>query len=124
MQCHLGRVSEWSTRNRLNINFKKTKEMIVGVSTSLPPPAISINGNVIDRVAEFKLLGVTLDPALRWHALVNSTCNKAATRLYFLKHLRRNHISESDLYTFYTAMIRPVVEYACPEWYSSLTNKQ
>jgi hypothetical protein len=41
-----------------------------------------------------------------------------------MKQLGRNYGKEDGLYIFYTAFIRPVVEYACPAWHSSLTIEQ
>jgi hypothetical protein len=108
----------------MNINFNKTKEMVIGTLSNSPPPVISINNNTIQRVTNFKLLGVTLDRTIKWHSHINLICNKASSRLYFLKQLRRNHVKEDDLFIFYTAFIRPVVEYACPAWHSSLTIEQ
>jgi hypothetical protein len=117
-------ATEWSLLNHTNINFNKTKEMVIGTLSNSPPPVISINNNTIQRVSNFKLLGVTLDRTLKWHSHINLICNKASSRLYFLKQLRRNHVKEDDLFIFYTAFIRPVVEYACPAWHSSLTIEQ
>jgi hypothetical protein len=36
----------------------------------------------------------------------------------------RNHVTQTNLFIFYTTMIRPLVEYACPKWHSSLTIEQ
>jgi len=41
-----------------------------------------------------------------------------------LKILKRNSLSSDDLVYFYTAFIRPILEYACPAWHNSLTNEQ
>jgi hypothetical protein len=122
--CTWPGVAEWSLLNHMNINFNKTKEMVIGTLSNSPPPVISINNNTIQRVTNFKLLGVTLDRTLKWHSHINLICNKASSRLYFLKQLRRNHVKEDDLFIVYTAFIRPVVEYACPAWHSSLTIEQ
>ena len=47
---------------------------------------------------------------------------KATQRLYFLKQLRRAGIPQAQLLHFYTAVIRPVLEYAAPVW-NHLLNK-
>jgi hypothetical protein len=60
MQLYVARVAEWSLLNHMNINFNKTKEMVIGTLSNSPPPVISINNNTIQRVTNFKLLGVTL----------------------------------------------------------------
>jgi len=50
--------------------------------------------------------------------------SKGPKRIHFLKLLRRAGVSTADLVTYYSAVIRPTVEYACPVWHSSLTVKQ
>jgi len=71
----------------------------------------------------FKLLGVLIDKQ-NWNCHVNSMCMKASSRLYFLKLLKRSGVSVDDLLHFYVSVIRSVLEYACPEWHSSLTTNQ
>ena len=43
-----------------------------------------------------------------------------ATRLYFLKQLKRVNVPPKDMLLFYTTCIRPVLEYACPVFHHSL----
>jgi len=53
--------------------------------------------------------------------VTSAICNKAASRIYFLKQLKRSSVDPDDLYNFYTTVIRLILEYACPVWHSSLT---
>ena len=55
---------------------------------------------------------------------VDAITSKAASRLYFLKQLRRADVPTRDLLHFYTTAVRPVLEYACPVWHSGLTIAQ
>ena len=50
----------------------------------------------------------------------NAICSKASKRLYQLKQLRRAGIDSVDLLTLNGSVIRPVLEYACPVWHTSL----
>jgi len=50
--------------------------------------------------------------------------SKAAKRLHFLKQLKRSGAERDDLLCFYGTVIRPVLEYACPVWHSSLAVAQ
>ena len=50
--------------------------------------------------------------------------SKAASRLYFLKQLKRAGLFSSHLLHFYTTVIRPVLEYASPIWHPTLTKSQ
>ena len=43
---------------------------------------------------------------------------------YYLKLLKRSGASVEDLLCFYTAIVRPVMEYASPVWYYGLTVEQ
>ena len=85
--------------------------------------ALSCNNNIIERVNVLKLLGVLIDNDLKWDSHINSICAKASSRLFFVKQLKRNSVGRDDLLYFYTTAIRPVLEYACPAWHSSLTQK-
>lgn len=80
-------------------------------------------GNV-ERVNCFRFLGVMLDGNLKWNLHVDAICSKAESRLFFLKVLKRSSVSIDDLFHFYTVAIRPIVEYACPAWHTSLTAEQ
>jgi len=72
----------------------------------------------------FKLLGVNVASDLKWVLHVDAITSKAASRLHFLKQLKRAGAGRDDLMCFYTSVIRPVLEYACPAWHSSLTAAQ
>ena len=81
---------------------------------------ITINDKQIEAVSSAKLLGVVVSDNLRWNAHVESICKKAATRLYFLKQLRRAKVPPKDMLLFYITCIRLVLEYVCPVFHHSL----
>ena len=123
LDIYLSEVLDWSMSNLMNINFSKTKEMLIGTLCKNPPPVLTIGSEVVERVSVFKLLGVLVDSKLKWDSHVNSMCAKASSRLFFLKQLKRNSVNSADLLYFYLSVIRPVLEYACPAWHTSLTLK-
>ena len=115
----------WSRSNEMLINYTKTNEMILGSAKSNSPPTLLIEGQKIDRVSSFKLLGVHIsDDFFLWENHINAVCSKASSRLYFLKQLKRAGVSSDDLLYFYTVVIRPVFEYACVVWHHNLTASQ
>jgi hypothetical protein len=125
MPAYFQEVLNWSKTNLMNINFAKTKEMIIGSLNNDPPSAlIASSNNIIERVHTYKLLGITLNDKLKWENHINSICSKASSRLYFLKLLKRSRVSMADLLYYYSTIVRPVLEYACQVWHASLTQEQ
>jgi len=124
MQTFVDELVQQASQNGMNVNGKKTKEMMIGPITKNPPRQLTLRGETVDRVATFKLLGVHVSNDLKWAQHVDAISAKVASRLYFLKQLKRTGVSLSDLLCFYTTVVRPVLEYACPVWHSSLTVAQ
>ena len=60
---------------------------------------------------------------MKWDAHIDFICAKAASRLHFLKVMRRACPNTGVLVCSYTTVIRPVLEYACPVWHSNLAKK-
>ena len=83
-----------------------------------------MNDNDIERVSVYKLLGLHVNDKLTWDDHVTSICLKSAKRLHFLKLLKRAAVSTDDLLYYYKSVIRPVTEYACVVWHSSLSKDQ
>ena len=98
--------------------------MLLGSIKTKHTPTLLLNGQAIDRVSSYKLLGLHVTDTLRWNDHVSSICTKAAQRLHFLKQLKHAGMSAADLLYFYQTVIRPVAEYACVVWHSSLTKGQ
>jgi len=121
MDVNFTQLLNWSSNNHMNVNFKKTKEMIINTSHCNFPDKLNVSDVEIERVNVFKLLGVHINQSLKWDDHVSAICNKSASRIYFFKQLKRSSVDPDDLYHFYTTVIRPILEYACPVWHSSLT---
>ena len=68
----------------------------------------------VDRVATFKLLGVTIMNNLSWEEHVSVISTKASKRIHFLKLLKRSSMTSDDLLLYYKSVIRPVLEYGYP----------
>jgi len=81
-------------------------------------PSLSTPAGPIQRITTFNLLGLHLDASLSWSTHISTIVSKASKRLYFLKQLRRAGIPpQHRLLHYYTAVIRPVLEYASPVWH-------
>ncbi len=93
--------------------------MIITFQKNPPPiPPLNINGTAIERVTSSKLLGIIISDDLKWHLHVDSICSKASRRIYFLTQLHRSGMEHLDLVQYYSSVIRSVLEYACPSWFT------
>jgi len=110
--------------NDMQINTSKTKEMIIGSIDSISLSPLSTSSGTVIRVATFKLLGIHLDINLSWSVHINSITSNASKRLYFLKQRKRAGVAQNHLLHFYTAVIRPVLEYAAPVWHHLINRTQ
>ncbi|XP_033095622.1 uncharacterized protein LOC117100160 [Anneissia japonica] len=118
-------ICSWSTSNRMKINEKKTKEMLISCKhVKSQPPMIQINGVNIGNVSQSKLLGFAIQDDLGWESHIQSIVSKCNTRIYFLKQLRRCGLNTLTLRHYYCSVIRSVPEYACPLWFTGTTLKQ
>ena len=78
MQNHLNSVSKWSESALMKINWKKTKEMVIAQAkfkeSCLP---LEYNGVTIEQVSSFKLIGVSVNTAIRWNDHIDIIKDKA-----------------------------------------------
>ena len=68
----------------------------------------------VERVSRYKILGVTVSSNLKWEDHVANITSKASQRLWFLKKLKRAGASADDMVYYYQAIVRSIMEYACP----------
>ena len=107
------------------VNTNKTKEMLIhfGKGSSLTTlSCLMIDGKPIDRVENFKVLGIIVSSDLTWNAHVAYIVSKACRRLYIIYQLLRSGVSCSDIIAVYCSLIRSVLEYCCPVWHCGLTD--
>ena len=124
LQASADIITYWSRINDMRINATKTKEMVICFCRNdnhvASIPRIVIDNNDIERVTQAKVLGVTLSPDLTWNAHVDTIVSKARKTVFTIDQLKRAGIRQCDLLRVYVSVIRPVLEYACPVWHTSL----
>lgn len=67
MNNELGKLAEWMCINKLSLNVKKTKFMLFTIRNVPISDTLYINGETIERVDNFKFLGVLIDAKLTWN---------------------------------------------------------
>ncbi len=114
------RLTEWCTANNLALNSSKTKELIIDFrkhNTNHTP--LHISGVCVERVPAFRFLGINITEDLSWNTNTSAAVKKAQQRLYFLRTLRKNHLQEQLLVSFYRCAIESVITYCISMWYTS-----
>ena len=65
MQCACNELVQWSEENKLNINTGKTKDLIMSQLCNSQLPPVNIQGEDVEQVTKFKLLGVIVHESLK-----------------------------------------------------------
>ena len=114
LQRDLDNVADWCRRNKLSINIKKTKSMIVGTRSMVKKhaavPRLKIAGTPLDFVFQYKYLGVTIDEILSFNAHLNNTIKLVAHKIFLLNKIRY-YITDDAAVKVYKSMILPYLDY-------------
>lgn len=116
-------LNEWSKENKMFINTKKTKTMLVTgkrIVDKLENNAsqgleLKINGVAINSVTSQKLIGVTLDSFMSYEPHVDELVKKISKRLGLLKHISP-YLKQRQREMFYTNVIKPTLMYGSMIW--------
>ena len=120
-QRSLDSVVQFTKDNKMQLHFKKCKEMQIDFrmnKTVIPP--VQIDNRSLNIVRSYKLLGLWFDDDLRWKTNTEYIIKKSSTRLYLLKILKSNETSKDALKRFYIAVVRSAIEYGAQVWNSSM----
>ena len=111
-------VSNFSSSRGMELNPRKCKEMIINFLQYRIPcdQSMLVNGQHVERVRSFKLLGVYLSEDLTWKIHVDHILRKANSRLFSIRLLKKAGLNHTDLIIFYCSVIRSMLEYASPVW--------
>lgn len=88
----LNNMINWLENNFLFLNYAKTKVMLVGTHQRLARVtnfSITARNKSLDRVYQFKYLGVILDPCLSWNDHIDYIASKISSRLGMLRKARK-----------------------------------
>lgn len=75
----------------------------------------SFNDLMLQRVSDYKYLGVIFTTNLSWSKHINSVCTKSLKKLGYLRRTLRTSPYETKL-LMYKTLIRPVLDYASIVW--------
>ena len=124
LQSDLANIDVWCRRNQLTVNTSKTKCMLFGSKRFLDVrmlPKITLSGNIIQFVENFKYLGVILDNKLNFRLHAQNIYKLASHKIYVLLKIRP-YITEKVASRIYKTKILPYIDYG-DIFYMSTTNE-
>ncbi len=85
----MNNIKDWLLANKLILNLEKTKVMYFGKQNIIKDinDSIVINNTVIEKVTNFKFLGVIIDHQLKWDQHITLLCNRILKIIYIMKML-------------------------------------
>ena len=86
------KINEWLEINKLSLNVTKNKFMVFHTQhkhRAIKPPVPKINNTNIEKVEQFKCLGLTLDSNLNWHKHSDNITNKCSQTIGILNRLKQ-----------------------------------
>ena len=107
---------------KLSMNVTKTKYMVFHLhKTVVTYPDLQLNGNKIERVTQFNLLGLILQSNLLWNNHVNHISLKVSKIIGILYRLKSVYPLKV-LLTLYNTLMLPYFNYCILSWGSVLKN--
>jgi hypothetical protein len=116
--------SHWCKENYLDLNVKKTKELVVDFRKNPPLiPDLYIDGTKVERVQEYKYLGTVIDNKLNFNANTQAVHKKCQSRLFCLQKLRALKVNQDVLSSFYRCFLESALTFGFVCWYAGLSVK-
>ena len=118
----INNIYEWLCSNKLSLNVSKTKYMCFHTSNrTVIYPNLKINNSTIDRVTDFKFLGLIISSNLKWNKHIDHVSIKVSKVIGIMFRLKC--ILPSDvLQILYNSLIMPHFHYCLLTWGSTIKN--
>ena len=114
----------WCNDHCLQLNVSKTKEMIIDFRLGITHyESIFIDGQEVEKVENYKYLGVNINHKLDWHTHTSNVISKINQRLYFVRKLKYFRIDNNLLSLFYRSMIVSIISFCVGAWGGNTVQK-
>lgn len=112
----MAQFEEWCSRNRLLLNFNKTKVIeFANVHKSAANISIMFQGSPIERCTDMSFLGTILDSRLNWSKNIDVICERL-NKAYFVISSLCGIINIGSLMSVYYALVYSVISYSIMMW--------
>ena len=122
LNADLTNINNYFCENKLKLNIQKSKYMVIGARTKIKTIDLNnlnvcIGGVNLERVEEYKYLGVILDMTLSFNSHIEYLKSKVAKKNYFLSRVGMD-LSVYSRLTIYKTVILPHFMYCATILYS------
>ena len=123
LNSDLDAVQRWASCNKMFINKKKTKSLLVHgkrIPAKLDEDTplrldVKIDDSVIEQVSSHKILGVVIDSQMNYESHIDELCKKLSKRIGLLKHISP-FLKQPQRETYYNGVIKPTLLYRSMKW--------
>lgn len=127
MNVYLEKVANWLLLNKLSLNTKKTVFMTFGNYCISVPREIDIiiQNQKIERVENFKYLGIIFDYNMKWGKHIEYLVNRTKYLIYIFAKLKKI-MDTKTLMKIYFAMFHSIITYGIIAWggaYKTILNQ-
>ena len=104
-------IQSWLKANKLTLNVKKTRYMLIGGKFKLS----QIHTRPLDRETKHRTLGVHIDESLNWRPHINVISKKMSAGLAILKRVTTTMPFDTRM-NMYDALVMPYFNYCSTVW--------
>ena len=123
-QQWLNNINDWTVKQKMLINEKKTKTMIFNYTNNYQfTTRLNINNQPIEVIDSTKLLGTVLSNDLCWDLNTANLVKKANGRMQLLRKVASFGTDREELKNIYVLFVRSLLEQSATVWHSSLTEE-
>ena len=124
-QRYIEEISEWTDKNKMVLNVKKTKNMIINFTNNHQfTTDIRLKGQSLEIVKEHCVLGTWLTNDLKWDLNTEKIVKSANISMKMLHSAAKFIKDRNILKQIYMIYIRSILEKSATVWHSSLTQNQ
>ena len=117
-QQDIDAMESWFSQNNLELNASKCKYMVISRKCQHHQPMnqLTISNALLEKVSDFKYMGVWLSDNLTWTKHVEQITKRATKQAGLIFRRFYAHSSSESIKQLYVSFVRPHLEYAAPVW--------
>jgi hypothetical protein len=114
----------WCDQNYLNLNVKKTKEMMLDFRKNRSVMSeLVIKSETVERVHDYKYLGIVIDDILSGSQNLQLVYSKCTQRFNHLHILRNTNNDLKILALLYKSIIESMIRFSTTTWYGNKSHQ-